>query len=99
MVVDRVVVMVVVCHHLMRDMCRYGSAGRSDLTLGSCCGGRAGAGVGGVFEGFLRRAGSYTRLLLVDQLPGQRAPVRTVTHVHRAVTRRLNSEKRQMCAP
>lgn len=75
MVVDRVVVMVVVCRHLVRDVCGYGSARGPGLTLGSCCGGRAGACVGGVFEGSLRGASPYPRLLLIDQLSAQRATI------------------------
>lgn len=49
MVVDRVVVMVVMCGHLVRDVRGYGSARRPGLTLSRCRGGGAGACVGGVF--------------------------------------------------
>lgn len=75
MVVDRVVVMVVVCCHLVRDVRRYGSARRPGLTLGSCRGRRPGACVGGVFEGSLRGASPYSRLLLIDQLSAKRATI------------------------
>lgn len=75
MVMDGVVVMVVVCRHLVRDVCGYGSAGGPGLTLGGRRGGRAGACVGGVFEGSLRGASPYSRLLLVDQLSAQRATI------------------------
>lgn len=75
MVVDRVMVVVVVSCHLLRNVCGYGSARGPSLTLGSCCGGRAGASVGGVFEGSLRGASSNPRLLLKHQLSAQRSPV------------------------
>jgi len=95
-VVDGVVVMV--CRHLLRNVRGYGSAGGPGLTLGSCCGGRTRACGRGVLEGSLRGARPDARLLLVDQLPVQRAAVGAVAHVHGAVAGRLDGEERQMGA-
>lgn len=75
MVVYRVVVMVVVGCHLVRDMCGYGSARSSSLALRSCCGGGSSTCVGGVFEGSLRGTCTHTWLLLKDQRSAQRASV------------------------